>query len=70
MAMSACEELRLGLSPLNDGTDRRRVPLQDEDHPGNDPHLVPGFPRLCSGRISYSLWQNNKSTWAKHLLYL
>ena len=25
------------------------VPLQDEDHPENDPHLVPGFPGLCSG---------------------
>ena len=26
-----CEEPRLCLSQLNDGTDRRRVPLQDED---------------------------------------
>ena len=32
------------LSQLNDGIDRRRVPLQDEDHPGNDPHLVSSFP--------------------------
>ena len=38
-----CEEPRLGLNHLNDGTDRRRVSLQDEDHPGNDPHLVPAF---------------------------
>ena len=45
----ACEEPRLGLNQLNDGTDRWRVPLHDEDHPGNDPHLVPVFPRLCSG---------------------
>ena len=47
--MHHCEEPHLGLNQLNDGTDRRRVPLQDEDHPGNDPHLVPGFPHLCSG---------------------
>ena len=39
----------LGLSQLNDGTDRRRFPLQDDNHPGTDPHLVPVFPRLCSG---------------------
>ena len=37
------------MSQLNDGIDRRRVSVQDEDHPGNDPHLVPDFPRLCSG---------------------
>ena len=43
------DEPRLGLNQMNDVTNRRRVPLQDEDHPGNDPHLVPGFPRLCSG---------------------
>ena len=44
-----CEEHRLGLNLLNDGTDRRRVAPQDEDHPGNDPQLVPGFPCLCWG---------------------
>ena len=44
-----CDDPRLDLSQLNDETDRRRVPLQDEDHPENDPHMVPGFPRLCSG---------------------
>ena len=44
-----CEEPRLCLSQSNDGIDRRRVPLQDEDDPGNDPPLVPAFPRLCSG---------------------
>ena len=43
---SNCEEPCLRLSQLNDGIDRWRVPLQDEDHPGNDPHLVPGFPRM------------------------
>ena len=42
------EEPPLSLNQLSDGTDRRSVPLQDEDHPGNDPHLVPGFPHLCS----------------------
>ena len=46
---SICEEPRLCVNQLNEGIERRRVPLQDEDHPGNDPHLVPGFPRLCSG---------------------
>ena len=48
----SCEEPRLGLNQINDATDRRRVPLQDEDHLENDPHLVPGFPRLCSGMIA------------------
>ena len=46
-----CEEPRLGLNQLNDGTDKRRVPLQDEDHPGNHHHLVPGFPTLCFGKF-------------------
>ena len=50
-----CQETHLGLNQLNDGTDRRRVPHQDEEHPGNDPHLVPDFPRLCSGMLTY-LW--------------
>ena len=44
-----CEEPRLGLNHLNSGNQRQRVPLQNEDYPGNNPHLVPGFPRLCSG---------------------
>ena len=44
-----CQECRLGLNQMKDGTDKRSVPLQDEDHRGNDPHLVSGFPRLCSG---------------------
>ena len=38
----------MGVSQLNDGIDRRRIPLQDEDHPGNDPQFVPVFPNLCS----------------------
>ena len=46
-----CEEPLLCVSQLNDKIDRRRVPLQDEDHPGNDPHLVPGFLRLCSRKF-------------------
>ena len=63
-----CEETRLCLSQLNDGIDRQRVPLQDEDHHGNDPHLVPGFPRLCSGMFperfrsaSVSIFKRNSS---------
>ena len=47
--LSPCEEPRICHSHMNDGIDRRSVPLQDEDHLGNDPHLVPGFQRLCSG---------------------
>ena len=54
-ASSVCEEPRLSMNQLNDGTDRRRVSLQDEDHPGNDPRLVPGFPRLCSGMFTERL---------------
>ena len=56
-----CEEPLLGLIHLNDGTDRRRVPLQNEDHPGNDllgswfsafvfrnvPGTVPERVRIC-----------------------
>ena len=49
MILHPCEEPPLGLNHFIDGTDRRRVPLQDEDHPGNHPHLVPGFPTLRSG---------------------
>ena len=44
-----CEKLRLYLNQLSDGTDRHRIPPQDEDHSGNDPHLVRGFPHLSSG---------------------
>ena len=43
-----CEEPRLGLNRLNDGTDRPRILLQYEELSANDPHLVPGFPHLCS----------------------
>ena len=43
---ACCEKPCQGLNQLNDGTDKRRVPLQDEDHHGNDLHLVLGFPRL------------------------
>ena len=49
--MNCCEEPRLSLSQLNDRIDRRRAPLQDEDQPRNDPLLLPGFPRLCSGKF-------------------
>ena len=44
-----CQEPRLCLSQLNDGIDRRRVPLQDEDHSGSRLHSLTGFPRMCSG---------------------
>ena len=44
-----CEEPRLGLNQLNDATDGRRAPLQDEDLPGSNPQSVPGFPRSCPG---------------------
>ena len=37
----------LGLSQLSCGTDRLRVPLQVEDHSGNDPQLVPGSLYPC-----------------------
>ena len=39
----------MGLSQLDCRHDRQRTPLQDEDHSGNDPRLVPGFLRQCSG---------------------
>ena len=45
------KEPRLSLNQLNDGADTRGVSLQDEDRFGNDPHLVPGFLRLCSGNF-------------------
>ena len=32
-----------------DGTDSWKIPLWDADRFGNDTHLVPSFPRLCSG---------------------
>ena len=51
LSLALLWEVPLGLSQLNDVTERRRVPLQDEDHPGNDPHLVPRLLRLCSGMI-------------------
>ena len=43
-----CERPRLSLNRLSDGTDRLRIPLQDGDRSGNDPQLVPRFPRPCS----------------------
>ena len=46
---SICEKLHLGLNELNDGTDRQKVPLQNEDHPGNEPSLFSCFPLFCSG---------------------
>ena len=61
------EEPRIGLSHLNDGTDRRRVPLQDKDHPGNNPHLVPDFPRLCSGMFPERFWSASVSVGSREI---
>ena len=47
--MCNCEEPRLGLNGMSNETDRGKIPLRVEDHSGNDPHLVPDFPHLCSG---------------------
>ena len=47
--ISLCGEPRLGLNQLSGATYRLRSPLQDEGHSGNDPHLGPGFLRLCYG---------------------
>ena len=46
--LSPFEALLLGLSQLSDGTDKRRIPFQDEDLSWNKPHLLPGFPSPCS----------------------
>ena len=43
-----CEEPRLGLNQLSDGTERRMTPLQDKDLSGIDIRLVAGFSRLWS----------------------
>ena len=45
------EELRLGLNQLNDRADRRRVPLYDDDHPGNDAHWFQVF-HICVSECS------------------
>ena len=44
-----CERYLPGQSHLNCWNDRRRTLLQDGDNSGNDPPLVPGFSRRCSG---------------------
>ena len=49
--LSSGEEPRLSLNQFSDGNDRLRITLLVEDHSGNDPHLVPGFLRLCSGKF-------------------
>ena len=45
-----------GSETIERRADRRRVPLQDEDHPGNDPHSIPSFPRLCSKMFPEWFW--------------
>ena len=62
-----CEEPCVGLNLLSDGTVTRRVPFQDEDHPGNDPQLVPGFPRLCSGRFPELLRSASESVGSREI---
>ena len=69
-----CERSRPGLSQLGCWHDRRRTPLQDGDHSGNDPRLVPGFLRQRSGRflerfrrMSVSVGSREiRLTWAEH----
>ena len=51
-----CKRPHLCLIQLTEGTNRRRIPLQHEDHSGNDPHLVRGFPRLYSGMFPDRFW--------------
>ena len=68
--LSACEEPGLYLKQLNDVTDRKRVPFQDEDHPGNDPHLVLGFPRLCSGTFAERSRSLSVHVGGKKIVYL
>ena len=38
-----CERSRPGMSQLDCWNNKQRTPLQDGDHSGNDPRLVPGF---------------------------
>ena len=54
-----CERSRLSLSQLGYWHHRQRTPLQDEDHSGNDPRLVPGFLRRGSGMVPE--WSRNGS---------
>ena len=45
---AVCERSRPGLSQLGCWHDRQRTPLQDGDHSGKDPRLVPVFLRYRS----------------------
>ena len=44
-----CEKSHPGLNQLDCWHDRQRTPLQDGDHSGNGPRLVPGFLSQCTG---------------------
>ena len=44
-----CEKSLPGQSQSNSWSHGQRTPLQDGDHSGNDPQLVPGFLAHCSG---------------------
>ena len=65
-----CERSRLGLSQLDYWHDKQRTQLQDGDHSGNDPRLVPAFPRQCSGmfrRMSVFVGSGEiRLTWTVH----
>ena len=45
----SCERRLLGLSQLDCWTNRQKTPLQNGDHSGNDPQLVPDFLCHCFG---------------------
>ena len=47
--LSPCERSRPCLSQLGCWQNKQRFPVQDGDHSGDDPHLVPGFVRQRSG---------------------
>ena len=44
-----CERSRPGLSQLGCWHAWQRTPIQDGNHSGNDPRLVPGFLHQCAG---------------------
>ena len=71
----SCEKSHPCLNQLNCWHDRQRTPLQDGDHSGNDPRLVPAFLR----QRSEVFWERfrrmpvpvgsrkSRLTWTEHL---
>ena len=49
--MTVSEMPLLYLSQLSWWTDRKRNPLEDEDHSENDPQLVSGYKRKFPGTV-------------------